>query len=200
MSDRADKALPLTLTDIEVGARLVEALIQHATSSGGAPIAYENLLTLGRGMYPRHAMLEREVVVGIGMKLAFVEAFCRANAYPNLACLAVNKETMQPGAGCRENWDAERRAVASFDWSAALESLTNYAADAQAAVPKRFKQRKERPADVAWYAYFCSHREACAQLTSEDKKEIINLLMAGLDPDTALGRIMTVKADLGAVS
>lgn len=200
MSERADKAFPLTLTDIEVGSRLVEALIQHARSSGGAPIAYEDLLTLARGMYPRHAMLGREVVAGIGMKLSFVEAFCEANGCPNLACLAVNKDIMRPGAGRREDWDAERRAVASFDWSAALANLADYAAKAQAAVPKRFKPRKERPADVAWYAYFCSHREACAQLTSDDKKEVINLLMAGLDPDTALGRVSVAKAELSAIS
>ena len=58
----------------------------------------------------------------------------------------------------------------------------------------RVKPRKERPADVAWYAYYCSHREACAQVSAEDKKEIINLLMAGLDPDTALHRVLAAKA------
>ncbi len=58
----------------------------------------------------------------------------------------------------------------------------------------RVKPRKERPADVAWYAYYCSHREACAKVSAEDKKEIINLLMAGLDPDTALRRVLAVKA------
>jgi len=63
----------------------------------------------------------------------------------------------------------------------------------RARVPPRFKPRKERPADVAWDAYFCSHRAACKKLTGEDKQEIINQMMAGLDPETALGRVLAAK-------
>jgi hypothetical protein len=50
---------------------------------------------------------------------------------------------------------------------------------------------------VAWYAYFCSHREACARVGAEEKIEIINLLMSGLDPETALGRVMAAKTAMG---
>jgi hypothetical protein len=64
-------------------------------------------------------------------------------------------------------------------------------------VPARFKPRKERPADVAWYAYFCSHRAACAKVGADDKKEIINLMMAGLDPETALARVLAAQAEFG---
>jgi hypothetical protein len=199
MLDNTDAALRFTLTDIEVGSRLVDALVRHAKTAHGDPIAYDDLLTLGRALYPKDATLGREVPVGIGAKLAFVEAFCQANGYPNLACLAVNRATMRPRPGDEGDWQAERRAVAGFDWSGAAARLTAYAGEARAAVPKRFKPRKERPADVAWYAYFCSHREACAQLTADDKKEIINLLMAGLDPETALQRVLTAKAQLAVV-
>jgi hypothetical protein len=200
MSDSNDMKVQFTLTDIEVGSRLVEALAQHAKSGGGDPIGYEDLLTLGRNMYPKDAVLGREVPVGIGMKLLFVEAFCKANDYPNLACLSVNKATMRPRPGYKGDWEAERRAVAGFDWSSVNARLTTYATAARAVVPKRLKPRKERPADVAWYAYFCSHRPACAQVTADDKKEIINLLMAGLDPDTALRRVLAAKAELGELS
>jgi hypothetical protein len=197
MADSIDATVQFTLTDIEVGVRLVEALVQHALASAGQPIAYADLLTLGRGMYPKDATLGRQVVVGIGMKLSFVEAFCKANGYPDLACLAVNKATMRPGPGFQGDWDAERAAVAGFDWSGVPARLTAYAAEARAAVPSRYKPRQERPADVAWYAYFCSHRQACAGITNDDKKEIINLLMAGLDPDTALRRVLATKAEFG---
>lgn len=187
----------LTTNDIDVGARIYEALVHHAKSARGAPIAYGDLLALGRQLYPKDDALDRAVPIGIGMKLLFVESFCKANAYPNLACLAVNKATMQPGRGYKGDWEADRRAVASFDWSIADARLGAYAGETRAAVPKRLKPRKERPADVAWYAYFCSHREACAQVTGSDKKEIINLLMAGLDPETALRRVLAAKPDFG---
>lgn len=197
MPDNMNASFQLTLTDIEVGARLVEVLIQHAKSSGGEPIAHDDLLTLGRNIYPKDLTLGREVPVGIRMKLAFVEAFCKANDYPNLACLAVNRATMRPKPDYQGDWEAERRAVAGFDWTGVDASLASYAEAVRTTVPKRFKPRKERPADVAWYAYFCSHRQACAQVGAEDKKEIINLLMAGLDPDTALRRVMAAKAGAG---
>lgn len=200
MSDSVEAPVQLTLTDIEVGSRLVEALAHHAKSAHGQPIAYEDLLTLARSLHPKDATLGREVVVGIGAKLSFVEAFCKSNDYPNLASLAVNRASMRPRPGYLGDWEAERRAAAGFDWPAADARLAAYAGAARAAVPKRFKPRKERPADVAWYAYFCSHRPACAQLTAEDKKEIINLLMAGLDPDTALRRVTAAKAELGYTS
>ena len=197
MAGGTDATIQFTRTDIEVGARLVEALVRHAQSTQAAPIAYGDLLTLARGMHPRDAVLGRAVPIGIGMKLRFVEAFCAAHACPNLACLAVNPASMRPGPGYGGDWEADRRAVASFDWAAAAAQLPPYADALRAAVPARIKPRKERPADVAWYAYFCSHRAACDKLTQEDKQEIINLLMAGLDPDTALGRVTAARAAFG---
>jgi hypothetical protein len=194
MPDPGDTITQLTLTDIDVGSRLYEALVQHAKSTQGAPISYEDLLTLGRQLYPKDATLGRAVPVGIGAKLMFIEAFCRAKACPRLACLAVDKTSMRPKAGYAGDWEADRQAVAGFDWSTASAQLADYAAEMRAKVPKRFKLRKERPADVAWYAYFSSHREACAKVNGEDKLEIINLLMAGLDPETALRRVLAAKA------
>jgi hypothetical protein len=182
-----------TLTDIDVGCRLAEALAVQASTGEAAPITHEDLLTLARSLHPKDATLGRAVPVGIGMKLRFVDAFCEANGYPGLACLAVDKVTMQPGAAYRADWDAERRAVAGFDWNSAKDGLAAYAAALRAQVPRRFKPRKERPADVAWYAYFCSHREACKDITGEDKAEIINLLMSGLDPESALKRVRAAK-------
>jgi hypothetical protein len=184
-----------THTDIEVGARLVEALIRHAVSTGGEPIGYADLLTLGRNMHPRDAVLARAVPVGIGMKLRFVTGFCTAQGYPDLACMAVpSTDPSQANAGGNSR-EVERKAVAAFDWSAAPGKLGEHIVAMRAKVPKRFKPRQERPADVAWYAYFCSHRAACANITADDKKEVINLLMAGLDPETALRQVISAKAN-----
>ena len=189
--------IPFTHTDIEVGLRLVEALVQQARSLRGMPIVHGDLLTLARSLHPKDPMLARAVPVGIGPKLHFVRDFCAAHGYPNLASLAVSRATQRPMPGCQGDWEGEKRAVAAFDWSVSEAPLAAYAAKARAAVPARLKPRKERPADVAWYAYYCSHRAACEKVTLEDKQEIINLIMAGLDPETALGRVLAAKADFG---
>jgi hypothetical protein len=198
MHDPGDTSTQLTLTDIDVGSRLYDALVRHATSAQGVPISYEDLLTLGRQLYLKDATLGRAVPVGIGAKLLFIDGFCKTHAYPRLACLAVDKAAMRPKPGYEGDWEADRQAVAGFDWSSASAQLAGYAAEMRSKVPKRFKLRKERPADVAWYAYFSSHREACAKVSGEDKVEIINLLMAGLDPETSLRRVLAAKAAMSS--
>lgn len=184
-----------TLNDIDIGLRVFDALAHHARAMHGAPITYTDLLTLARKLHPKDAALGRAVPVGIGMKLRFVSGFCAAHGHPDLACLAVNRATMRPAAGDTDAWDAERRTVAAVDWSTARPMIATYADTVRATVPARLKPRKERPADVAWYAFFCSHRSACDKVTPQDKQEIINLIMAGLDPETALQRVVAAKAD-----
>jgi hypothetical protein len=178
----------LTLNDIEIGARLVEALVHSATKLDAAPIAYPQLLELARFLDPKDAAMARAEVLGIAMKLRFVAAFCKASGYPNLASLAVHPASPDPGDA------AERGAIAACDWSQLPAKLAEYVKTARAAVPVRLKLRKERPAEVSWYAYFTAHREACKAITSNDKKEVVNLVMAGLDPETALRRFLAAKA------
>lgn len=195
MTDNFDAIIRFTFNDIDVGARLYEALVLQAKSMAGAPVTYGQLLTMARQLYPKDAVLGRAVPVGIGAKLLFVEEFCRANGYPNLACLAVNQSTLKPGPGYQGDWDADKRAVAAFDWSGADARLAAFVRTTRAALPARIKPRKERPADVAWYAYFCSHRAACAAITASDKKEIISQMMAGLTPEAALQRVRAAQAE-----
>ena len=200
MTGQARPDQQFTVNDIEVGVRVHEALAHHAKSRQGAPIAYKDLLTLARFLHPKDAVLGRAVAVGIGMKLRFVDAFCAAHAYPRLACLAVNPATMLPGPAYDGDWDADRRAVAAFDWSIADAQLSKFAQAQRAAVPARLKPRKERPADVTWYAYFCSHRKDCEWIGQEDKQEIINLIMAGLDPETALKRARAARIEVSGAA
>jgi hypothetical protein len=188
MAVPVDPIEQLTLNDIEIGARLVEALVHSATKLDAAPIAYPQLLELARFLDPKDAAMARAEVLGIAMKLRFVSGFCKASGYPDLASLAVHPASTDPGD------EAERRAVATCDWSQLPAKLAEYAKAARAAVPVRLKLRKERPAEVSWYAYFSAHREACKSITSNDKKELINLVMAGLDPETALKRFLAAKA------
>lgn len=170
---------PWTATDIDVGVRLAGALIKHAAAAG-TPLTPNDLLALARTAHPRDAQLARAVALGIAPKLQFVSAFCRQHGYPDLAGLV-------DGTG-----------LASFDWRGAGPAMTTqlaaFAKSAHAAVPARFKPRAERPADVAWYAYFRTHRAACEAISPEGKREIINLMMAGHDPDTALARVLAAQA------
>ena len=191
MSDSSKPTIPLTVTDIDVGGRLVEALVQHVQANGPAPIGYADLLERGRIMYPHDAALGRAVPVGIRPKLAFVSGFCQAGGFPDLSRLVVKEVSGQEAL-------ADQASIAGVDWPLVLGQLDAYAVQMRAAVPRNLKPRKERPAEVAWYAYFCSHREACAQVTSEDKKEIVNMLMSGLDPETALRRFLAAKAEYAA--
>lgn len=197
MISKANTSTQFTTNDIEVGCHIVGALIRHSQIAHVPPIAYKDLLTLARLLHPKDAVLGRAVPLGIGMKLLFVDAFCAAHDYPRLSCLAVNPTTLHPGPAYRGDWDADRRAVAAFDWTAADAQLPAFADAQRAAVPARLKPRKERPADVSWYAYFCSHRKECEWIGQEDKQEIINLIMAGLDPETALGRAKAARAEAG---
>lgn len=171
-----------TATDIDVGVRLAGALVKHAAGAG-TPLAPDALLALARSAHPRDAQLGRAVVLGIAPKLRFVTAFCRQHGYPDLAGLV------------------DRAPLAAFDWQgiapAFATQLAAFAKAAHATVPARFKPRAERPADVAWYAYFRTHRAACEAISSDGKKEIINLMMAGLDPDTALARVLAAQAQQG---
>lgn len=194
MADPFDPSSRLTLNDIDIGARLVEALVHHVDRHGAVPIPYDELLELGRFLDPKDAAMDRAEVLGIAMKLRFVSDFCKENGYPNLACLAVHPTSLRPGPGVAGDVEAERQAVAAFDWSPVAGRLADYARAARGDVPVRFKPRKERPAEVSWYAYFCAHREACKNITSGDKKEVVNLVMAGLDPETALRRFLAAKA------
>lgn len=175
-----------TGADIDVGARLVVALVQHAGAHPGVPVTGADLLALARKAHPRDAVLGRALPLGLAPKLQFVAAFCAQYGYPDLAAL------VPPGTA--------DSAIASYDWpgaaSACTAQLAVFAKAAHAAVPARFKARAERPADVAWYAYFRSHRAACEPVSSDGKKEIINLIMAGLDPEAALARMLAAQAAL----
>lgn len=195
MMAAAAPAVQFTLNDIDVGVRLAEALLAHVKAAP-APIDYAALLAHARANHPRDAALGRAVPLGIGPKLLLVALFCRQHGYPNLAALAVDSVTGTPGPHAEAA--ADPAAFAATDWSLAPAQLAADAKGWRAAVPARLKPRAERPADVAWYAWFRSHRAACAQVTAEGKHEIINLVMAGLDPETALQRVLAAQAVYGA--
>jgi hypothetical protein len=196
MTTGAAPAVPFTFDDIDVGARLALALLAHVATTPAAPLAYGALLAHARAMSPRDAALGRASTVGIGPKLQIVARFCREHGYPDLSALAVHPVRCQPGP--HADGAADPSALAATDWSAAPAQL---AADVKAwrsQVPARLKPRAERPADVAWYAWFRSHRAECAQVTAEGKHEIINLVMAGLDPESALRRVLAAQLAYGS--
>lgn len=186
---------PFTLNDINVGSKLYAVLVRYAATHPGQSVFYGDLLDQARTMFPEDAQVERAVPIGIGMKLLFVERFCNASAYPNLACLAVNRSRGTPGDGFPGNWLQQMRDVAAFDWSAAQPLLDAYVSDSiKAATP--LKRRKEAEARALLFAHFRQHRDAYRDFNQDDKEEMVSLLMEGFDADVALHTVLDAKAAL----
>ena len=213
VADETKSPRKFTLNDIEVGSRLYEALVRHAQATQGAPIIYGDLLALAKGLHPEDAVLQRAVPIGIGMKLLFVEAFCISHGYPNLACLAVNAKTLSPGPGYKGDWEADKRAVAGFDWSGADAQLATYASEKRSALPKKLARRGEDEAKKIWYAFYKTDKKQFIKLNEDtffigrtgerikflatDLLEIINLIMDCLEPAAALRQVLDAKAEFG---
>lgn len=197
MTTASDIALPrpFTLNDINVGTKLYAVLVDRAAHLPGQAIFYSDLLDQARLAFPEDEEVKRAVPVGIGMKLLFVEAFCKANGYPNLACLAVNKAQQHPGDGFTWDWEQQMREVAAFDWSVAQPVLDTYVRRAiDTATP--LKRRKEAEARDQLFAHFREHRSAYQSFTHDDREEMVSLLMQGFDIDTALRAVLEAKAAL----
>jgi hypothetical protein len=184
-----------TLNDIQVGTRLYTALVAHARATRGAPIFYSELLEQAKKLDPEDAELQRAVPIGIGMKLLFVEAFCVASGYPNLACLAVSRARGRPGEGYTGDWEADKRAVAEFDWSIAQAKLDAYVQHARLVVTPK-KRRSYDDAAALRYEHFSSDRQAYAGFTDDEKKEVLNLLMEGLEPEAAYRRVVAARMSM----
>lgn len=186
---------PFTFNDIKVGTKLYTVLVRYAATYPGKSVFYGELLERARTMFPEDNEVERAVPIGIGMKLLFVEAFCKENGYPNLACLAVNKGKEAPGGGFKGDWLQQMREVAAFDWSAAQPVLDAYVTRTiKAATP--LKRRKEAEAREMLFAHFRQHRDAYKDFNEDDREEMVSLLMEGLDVDIALRTVLDAKAAL----
>ena len=194
MTAPAAPAMAYTLHDVDVAVRLVEALLQYVRTAPVMLIAPAALLAHARALAPRDALLARAVPLGLMPKLQLVTQFCRQHGYPDLGALAGTDAANGPAP------HADGPACLAADWSLAPARLAAAAKAWRAAVPARLKPRAERPADVAWYAWFRTHRADCAHVTAEGKHEIINLVMAGLDPETALRRVLAAQATQGAAA
>ena len=187
---------PFTLNDINVGSKLYAALVRHAATHPGQSIFYGDLLDQARTMFSEDAQVKRAVPIGIGMKLLFVEAFCKENGYPNLACLAVNKAKEEPGGGFLGDWAQQMREVAAFDWSAAQPTLDAYVTRSiSAATP--LQRRNEAEARKLLYAHFNEHRSVYQNFTHDDREEMVSLLMEGFDIETALRTLQEAKLTIG---
>lgn len=188
LSQQAIDISDFTLNDIHVGTRLYAALVAHARSIGGTPVFYLDILQLAKALDPHDEELQRAVPIGIGMKLLFVEAFCVSHGYPNLACLAVNKATGRPGDRYKGDWEAEKRAVAAFDWSTAQENMDAYVQHAKRVVTPKKRRSLDDAKQLRW-DHYATNRQPYAKFSKEDKIEVLNLLVEGFDVEEAHRRV-----------
>ncbi len=184
-----------TLNDIHVGSRLYTALVAHARATRGAPVFYSDLLEQAKKLDPEDAELQRAVPIGIGMKLLFVEAFCVASGYPNLACLAVSRARGRPGDGYKGDWEADKRAVAEFDWSIAQAKLDAYVQHARLVVTPKRRRSYDEAKTVRW-DHYSANRQAYAEFTEDEKMEMLNLLIEGFEPETAYLRVVAARISM----
>ncbi|MDN4051761.1 hypothetical protein QPK32_01510 [Massilia sp. YIM B02763] len=181
-----------TLNDIHVGTRLYTALVAHALVTQGAAVFYSDILAQAKALDPHDEELQHAVPIGIGMKLLFVESFCVASGYPNLACLAVSRSTGRPSEGYKGDWETDRRSVAAFDWSIARAKLDAYVHDAKlVAAPK--KRRSYQEAKEMRWEHYSANRPTYADLSNDEKSEILNLLIEGFQPELALQRVVEAR-------
>jgi hypothetical protein len=186
---------PFTVNDIRVGTRLYEVLVRHARDKPGKTIFYGDLLAQARALFPLDAEVERAVPIGIGMKLLFVQAFCEANGYPNLACLAVNKGKHIPGVSYPGDWDREMREVAAFDWAATQPVLDAYVSDAIVTATPLRRISEAAAREIRWL-HFKDNRAAYTPLSEAEREEIVNILMSGVDVERALAMTLEAKSAL----
>lgn len=186
---------PFTVNDIRVGTRLFAVLVHHAHANPGTTIYYGDLLAQARAANPDDAEVQRAVPIGIGMKLLFVQAFCEAHGYPNLACLAVNKGKHIPGVSYPGDWEREMRDVAAFDWAGVQSVLDTYVGAAiVAATPLR--RISETEARDTLYKHFTANRDAYKTFSADDREEMVNILRSGVDVERALAMVLEAKVAL----
>lgn len=182
-----------TLNDINVGSKLYGALVSHAKNHPGEPIFYSDLLELARQANRADDEIQRAVPIGIGPKLLFVQLFCDANNYPNLACLAVNRSTGRPGESYTGDWEREKQQVATFDWSQAAPELIKFYESVKKEITPR-KRIKEEPAREMVWQHFAANRGAYVWSSKEEeqenKQEIVNLVMEGFEAAEAFRRVL----------
>jgi hypothetical protein len=167
-----------TPNQIEVGARLYQALVHHVAENGGKPIVYSELLAFAQGLYPHDAVLQKAIATSIGDRLLYVASLCKALGYPNLACLGVSVATGEPGGGYTGDWEADKRAVAAWNWADSINRPAGLS-DAEAG--------------ARWFAWFNANRKACADLGADDKKPIVTLMMQGVPAAEAARHVRLLK-------
>lgn len=191
--NKASAALPrpFTVNDIHVGTALFAVLVDHARDNPGQTVFYGDLLDAARVRFPEDAEVKRAVPIGIGMKLLFVQAFCEAHGYPNLACLAVNKGKRIPGVSYPGDWEREMREVAAFGWDAVKPELDAYALAVRPLRPIK----RDKAIDIRW-EHYKDNRAAYEPLSEIERDEIINILMSGVGIERAVEMVLEAKAGL----
>jgi hypothetical protein len=87
------------------------------------------------------------------------------------------------------------REVSAFDWAAVQPVLDAYVSEA-IVVATPLCRITESAARELLYAHFRAHRQTYVQFNDDDREEMVNILMSGVDVERALTMVLEAKAAL----
>ena len=111
--------------------------------------------------------------------------------------LAVNKGRQMPGKSYPGNWLREKEEVAAFDWSAVQPAWT-LTSRRRSRRPHYSRNARRRRRDVL-FTHFRANCSSYKDFKLDDREEMVNLPMAGIDVETALCSVSEAKAALDEV-
>lgn len=191
----------LTLTDIELAKVYFELLVSLAKSNKGQTIEYGALVELAKEKYPSNVFVGGAIAVNMGRRLDALREFTKQHNLPDLSALVVNKATGKNGKGYTRSFDGDavREQIAAFDWGSVQLDFENFIAseklifEERQIKKKKPKRIKEPEALQIWWEYYKTKKVEIGDISQDEKKAIVALIMQGYAPQDALNAVRAPK-------
>lgn len=186
-----------TLADIALATVYFEILVEFAKSHPGQTIQYGELVAKAKKVYPDRAYVAGAIATNMGRRLDALREFTLLNQVPDLSALVVNKATGDNGEGFKKSFDGPqvRKEIAEFDWTQLQLTFDQFiegeihACEQRELKKSRPKKIKEEAAREMWWTYFKANQAQTPSLNQGQKESIIQMIMRGTDPGTALAQL-----------
>lgn len=187
----------LTLTDIELAKVYFELLVGLAKSNKGKTIEYGELVELAKEKYPTNEFVCSAIAVSMGRRLDALREFTSEHKLPDLSALVVNKATGTNGGRYLNSFDgdAARAQIAAFDWDSVQLDFEKFIDsekllfDERQVKKRKPKRIRESEALRIWWEYYKEHKVEFVDISQDEKKAIVVLIMQGHAPQDALNAV-----------